>query len=577
MENIEVSRIFNDIADILEIKEENSFRIRSYRKAAQIIEDLSENLKDIAKVKALQNIPGIGQSLSEKIEEIIKTGDCKFHKQLIKESPAKLVELMRIPGLGAKMAKQLNEKLGIATIEELEKKCEEGRLRDLEGMGIKTEEKILKGIKQYRQRCGRYKLSEALPYAQTIVNILKDIKEVGEVNVAGSLRRMKETIGDIDILVIGGNPSIVMDTFTSMKEVKEILAKGDTKSSVVLKSGIQVDVRVLKPESYGAALCYFTGSKEHNIAIREIGKKMGLKISEYGVFNVKSSKQTAGKTEEEVYKSVKLSFIPPEIRENTGEIEAAKKNKLPKLIEQKDLAGELHIHSSHSDGGHTIEEMAKAGKNFGYSYIAITDHSKALRIANGLNSERLLKQIEEIERINKRIKDFYILTGIEVDILSDGSLDLPDEVLSMCEVVIAAIHSKFNMKKAEITKRVLDTIDNKNVNIIAHPTGRLINEREAYDIDLEQIMIKAQKHNVALELNSFADRLDLNDVHLRQAKELGVKVAISTDAHNTMQLSHIKYGIATAKRGWIEPGDVINTYPLNKLRKFLIRFAHSTD
>ncbi len=571
MNNADIARVFDEIADILELKGENPFRIRSYRRGARVIRDMSEDVKLLLERGELRKVPGIGESLAEKIEEIVKTGTCKFYEELKKETVYALTDLLRIPGIGPKLAVKLSEELGIKTIDDLERAAKEGKLRGLERMGTKLEEKILKGIEQYRRSAGRFKLPDALHHAETIVAFLSELKEVRKINVAGSLRRMKETIGDIDILVIAKSSQKIMDAFTSMENVADVLAKGDTKSSVVLRSGLQVDLRILPHQSYGAALHYFTGSKDHNVAIRDRGKRMGLKISEYGVFDAKTGKRIGGTEEEEIFKAVKIDYIPPELRENTGEIEAAEKGRLPDLVELEDIKGDLHIHTKATDGANTIEEMALAAKKLGYRYIAITDHSKAVRVAGGLDEKALSKQIKEVREVNRKLSGIEILTGIEVDILADGSLDLSDEVLSQCDVVIAAVHSKFNMSRQEMTKRILKAMSNKNVNIIAHPTGRLLNEREPYEVDIERIIVEAARRGIALELNSYPDRLDLRDIHCRAAKEAGAKIAIGTDSHAIPQLTNIRYGIATARRGWLEPQDIINTMGLRELKKFLSR------
>jgi DNA polymerase (family 10) len=569
LENIDVARIFDEIADILELKGENRFRIRSYRRAARVIRDMPEDVRSVLEAGHLTEVHGIGASLAEKIEEITATGTCKFYEEIKRDPLYTLTPLLTIPGLGPKLAVRLNKDLSINSIEDLEKAAKAGRLKSLAGMGEKLEEKILKGIEQYHRQVGRFKLAEALTYAEGIVKTLGEMRGISKIDVAGSLRRRRETIGDIDILVIAKSSERIMDVFTSMDTVTDILAKGDTKSSVILRSGIQVDLRILHNESYGAALHYFTGSKDHNVAIRDRGKRMGLKISEYGVFDAETDRRRGGRTEKDVFKCVGLPFIPPELRENSGEIEAAEKGHLPKLIELDDIRGDLQMHTRASDGANTIEEMAAFAKKLGYDYIAITDHSKAVRVAGGLNDEELAAHTKATKRINKGMAGIEVLSGIEVDILPDGSLDLSDEVLSRCDVVVAAVHSRFNMPKAEMTKRVIKGISNRNVNILAHPTGRIINEREPFEIDIEAIIKEAKKNKVALELNSHPDRLDLKDIHCRQAKEAGAKISTNTDSHADLQLISMRYGIAIARRGWLEAGDVINTYGLAELRRFL--------
>jgi DNA polymerase (family 10) len=569
LENIDIARIFDEIADVLELKGENRFRIRSYQRGARVIRDSPEDVRTLLETGDLRNVPGIGAGLAEKIEEIVKTGTCKFYEDLKKDSAYPLVELLNIPGVGPKLAVKLSEELGVRTVEDLEKAAKAGKLHGLERMGEKLEEKILKGIEQYRRSAGRFKLSDALPYAESIVKTLSELKGVSQIDIAGSLRRMKETIGDVDILVISRSSKEIMDVFTSMGSVSDVLAKGQTKSSVLLRSGIQVDLRILPKESYGAALHYFTGSKDHNVAVRDRGKRMGLKISEYGVFDTRRDKKVAGRTEDEVFGSVNLPFIPPELRENNGEIEAASEERLPGLSELSDIKGDLHTHTKASDGANTIEEMARFAKGLGYKYIAITDHSKAVRVAGGLNDEELGAHIKAIRKVNRRITGIEILAGIEVDILPDGRLDLSDEVLSRCDVVVAAIHSRFNMSEEEMTKRVIKGLRNRNVNMFAHPTGRIINERDPYQIDIDRLITESKKNSVALELNAYPDRLDLKDRHCRAAKEAGVKIAINTDSHADLQLMNMRYGLATARRGWLEAKDVINTYSLAKLKRFL--------
>jgi DNA polymerase (family 10) len=571
VENIDIARIFDDIADMLELKGENPFRIRSYRRGARIVRDMPEDAKTLVADGRITDVPGIGESLAAKIEDIIKTGTTPSYEEMKKDSFFHLIDLLNIPGVGPKLAVKLNRELGVETLEDLEKAAREGRLHSLEGMGEKLEEKILKGIEQRKRSTGRFKIADALTYAEAIVKTLKAVKGVSRVDIAGSLRRMRETIGDIDILVISASSAAAMDVFTSMGNVAQVLARGETKSSIILKSGIQVDLRILPQADYGAALHYFTGSKDHNIIIRDRGKRMGLKVSEYGVFNTKTGKKIAGRTEKAVFKAVGLPFIPPEIRENNGEFEAADAGTLPDLVELADIRGDLQMHTQASDGANTIEEMGRFAKGLGYEYIAITDHSKAVRVAGGLNDEEMATHIGAIRKANEKVDGIEILAGVEVDILADGSLDLSDEVLSQCDVVLAAVHSKFNMPRDAMTARVKQGISNPCVNILAHPTGRIINEREPYEIDLDEIMKAAKAAGVALELNSYPDRLDLKDTHCRAAKEAGVKISTNTDSHADLQLTNMRYGIATARRGWLEPADVINTYSLAKLRKFLAK------
>jgi DNA polymerase (family 10) len=569
LENIDVARIFDEIADILELKGENRFRIRSYQRAARVVRDMPDDVKSLLASGEITNVPGIGAGLAEKIEEIVKTGTCKLYEELKEESVYSLAELLNIPGIGPKLAVRLNKELGIATVDELEQAAKTGRLHQIEGIREKLEDKILKGIAQYKRHLGRFKLADALTYAEAIVRTLGGVKGVSRIDIAGSLRRMRETIGDIDILVISKSAEAVTDAFTSMSSVEDVLARGETKSSVRLRSGIQVDLRILSADDYGAALHYFTGSKDHNVAMRDRAKRMGRKISEYGIFEVKTDKRLGGKLEGHIFKHVGLPFIPPELRENSGEIEAAEKGDLPQLIELSDIKGDLQMHTTASDGANTIEQMAAFAKKLGYEYIAITDHSKAVRVAGGLDDDELAEHIKAIRKVNRKIAGIEILSGVEVDILADGRLDLADEVLAKCDVVVAAVHSRFDTPRDEMTRRVLKGMSNSNVSILAHPTGRIINEREPFEIEMEAVIAAAAQQKVALELNSHPDRLDLKDVHCRQAKEAGAKVSTNTDSHADQQLRNMRYGIATARRGWLEPDDVINTYSLAKLRKFL--------
>ena len=570
MENTEFAKIFWEIAEFLELKNENRFRIRAYQKAARNIEALSENLEDIYKkggIKALEEVPGIGEGIAEKVENIIKTGKLPQHDKLLAQFPKSFITLMGTPGLGPKTAILLYKKLKIDSLEKLKKFAKAGKLRGLPGFGAKKEENILKGIELKERVKGRFLISEALAYAEPIVESLKKLKEVDQILPAGSLRRWQETIGDIDILVTSKNPEKVVNTFTSLPQVDRILAKGPTKSSVILKNGMQADVRVVEPNTFGAAAHYFTGSKQHNIEIRTLGVKKGLKISEYGIF--KGKKRIGGKEEVDVFKAVGLPFIPPELRQGTGEIEAARKGKLPKLIELSDIRGDLQMHSKYSDGANTIEEMVEKAKKLGYEYIAITDHTKSTRVAGGQTEKEVLKELAYIDKLNSKLKGFRIIKGAEVDILPDGSLDYPDSVLKELEVVIAAIHSNFKMEKAKMTRRIIKAFQNQYVNILSHPTGRLIGARDPYEVDMEEIIEAAKDTGTYLEINSFPERLDLCDIHAKRAKEEGVLISIDTDAHSAIQLEYIKYGVMTARRGWLEKKDVVNAQPIDKLLKLL--------
>lgn len=569
MKNIELSRIFEQIAKILKIKGENPFKIRAYEKIGLALENLPIDIETIYRQGGLNDIPGVGEGIAKKIEEFLTTGKLDYYEKLKEAMPSGVVELLDISEVGPKTAKLLYEELGVDNIEKLEEAISEHRIKNLPGMGEKSESNILRGIELYKRRKERVLLGISLPLAEEIVKELSHLKETDKINFAGSLRRKKETIGDIDILVTSQKPEKIMKTFISLPQVREIIAEGPTKSSVITKEDIHVDVRVVEPISFGAALQYFTGSKAHNIKLRELAIKRGLKINEYGVFDSKTGQRRAGKGEEEVYRVLNLPFIPPELREDRGEIEAAQKNKLPQLIEYPQLKGDLHLHSKWSDGLTTIKQMAKAAKKKGYQYIAITDHSQSLKFAGGLTEERLKAQIEEIQKLNRELHDFTVLTGIEVDIKSDGSLDFSDEILSKLDVVIAAIHSGFKQESKIITERMIKAMKHKLVNIIAHPTGRLINYRESYQVDINKMIKVAAETGTILEINSHPERLDLNDNYCRMAKDEGVQLAIGTDAHSIDGLDFMKFGVDVARRGWLEEKNVINTLSLDKLLKRL--------
>lgn len=569
MKNIELSRIFEQIAKILKIKEENPFKIRAYEKITLVLENLPIDIETIYHQGGLNNIPGVGTGIAKKIEEFLTTGKLEYYEKLKETIPSGVIELLDISEVGPKTAKLLYEELGVDNIEKLEKAVKEHRIKDLPGMGEKSETNILRGIELYKRRKERFLLGRALPLAEEMVESLSQLKETDKISFAGSLRRKKETIGDIDILITSQNPEKIMRTFTSLPQVREILAEGPTKSSIITKDDLHIDVRVVEPISFGAALQYFTGSKAHNIKLRELALKRGLKINEYGVFEVESGNRIAGEKEEEVYQALNLPFIPPELREDRGEIEAAQEKKLPQLIEYSQIRGDLHLHTKWSDGAHTIRQMAEAAKKRGYKYIAITDHSQSLKIAGGLTEKRLREQMEEIQKLNQELKDFTILSGIEVDIKSDGSLDFSDEMLSKLDVVIAAIHSGFKQESKIITERIIKAMQNRLVNILAHPTGRLIGYRESYQVDMNEMIKVAAKTGTILEINSYPERLDLNDVYCRMAKDKGVQLAIETDAHSIDGLEFMNLGVDVARRGWLEEKDIVNTLPLNELLKRL--------
>ncbi len=570
MENSEFAKAFWDLAELLELKTGNPFKIRAYQKAAQNIENFSENLKTVYRKggrKALEEIPGIGAGIAEHIEELIKTGKIKKYESLVKRFTPAFVEMMQVPGIGPKTALLLKKKLKIDSLAKLRQAAERGLLKGLPGFKEKKIENVKQGLELKERVKGRFLLSEADQYVEAIVARLKQVKEIDQILPAGSYRRGQETVGDIDILVTSKKPAAVMAAFTNLPQVERTLAEGPTRSSVILKNGMQADIRVLPPDNFGAAAHYFTGNKQHNIQIRELAIKQGLKISEYGV--MRGGKRIAGKTEAEVFKAVGLPFIPPELRQGGNELELAKAGQLPDLVELKDIRGDLHIHTNRSDGGNTIEEMAAAARELGYEYLAITDHSVSTRVAGGQSEKELLKELDYIDKLNGKLKGFRLLKGAEVDILPDGSLDFSDAALKQLDVVTASVHSNFKMPRAGMTKRIVAALRNKYVNILSHPTGRLIGKREPYEVDIEKIIRTAQETGTYLEVNSYPDRLDLNDVHCRRAKAAGVKLAINTDSHAALQLRLIKYGVLTARRGWLEKDDVINTRPLAKLLKLL--------
>lgn len=568
MKNQEIAKIFNEIADLLEIKGENPFRVRAYRRAAQNIDGLPQSVENIPKEELLK-IPGIGQDLAGKIEEYLRTGEIEAHRELKKEVPDGLLTLLSVPGLGPKTAKLLYEKLKIKDIDDLERLALEHKIAGLPGIKEKTEQNILKGIEMMKRGKERQPLGKVLPIAMDIVENLKKSFLVERIDLAGSLRRWKDTIRDIDILVTSKYPKEVMKTFIHLPHVKEVLMHGPTKSSIVTHENIQVDLRVVEKDSYGAALAYFTGSKAHNIRIREMAMKRGLKINEYGIFRESDNRKIGGEDEEDVYRVLGLPYIPPELREDHGEIEAAMEGKLPELIDVKDIKGDLHVHSKWSDGSYNFQQLIDAAKKKGYSYIAITDHSKGLGVAKGLTGQRLLEQKREIQKINEGLRDFRIVHGVEVDIRSDGSLDIDDETLKELDIVVASIHSGFKQPKKQLTYRLVSAMKNPYVSIIAHPTGRLIGERDPYEVDMDEILEVAKKTYTALEINAYPLRLDLNDTYAKRAKEMGISLVISTDTHLLTHYDYMDYGIHVARRGWLTKRDVLNTLDVKELLKRL--------
>ena len=569
MKNQIVADILYQIADLLDLKGEIFFKTRAYRQAAQTIEVLDEDIEIVSNENRLKDIPGVGEALAKKIKEIVETDKLEFLEKLKQEVPEELLKMLNISGLGPKRVAALYQKLGIKTIEELRKSCYEGKLRNLDGFGELLEQNILRGIQVMEKTSGRALLHIASEDGNSYVSYLKRFNKIKRISIAGSLRRRKETIGDIDILVSSDKPNEVMEFFVKYNQVQRVLLKGSTKTSVILKDNLQVDLRVVKDESFGAALQYFTGSKEHNVKMRSIAIKKGFKLNEYGLFNKKSEKYVVGKNEEEIYNKLGLDYIEPEMRENRGEIEIAASGKLPTLISYNDIKGDLHVHSNWSDGIEPIESIARYCKKIGYEYVGISDHSQSLKVAHGLSEERIIKKMDEIDKINKKISNFMVFCGTECDIKPDGTLDYSNDILKKFDFVCAGIHLNFKMSKEDATKRIIKAMENEHVNCIAHPTCRLMGRREPFDLDMEKIFESSKETDTYLEINSFPDRLDLNDLHVKQAKEKKVKFVIDTDAHNLHHLSFIKFGIATARRGWLEKKEVLNTNPIAKIEKIL--------
>jgi DNA polymerase (family 10) len=568
MENIDIAKIFDEVADLLEIQGANPFRIRAYRTAARTMETLGEPAAQLAGAgDGLDELPGIGEDLAGKIRTILESGDLPLRRELITKIPEGLVELMHIPGLGPKRARLLYDKLQIKSVAQLEKAIAAGRLLELRGFKETLVSKIAQGMRDRQARGGRCRLSEADAYALPLVEHLKSTPGVSRIDVAGSYRRRRETVGDLDILVAASHPKAVAERFVRYPEVQRIEAHGGTRCAVVLRCGLSADLRVVPAASYGAALLYFTGSKAHNIAIRALGMKRGLKINEYGVF--RGTRRVGGREEADVFKAVGLPWIPPELREDQGEIDAARGVTLPDLVELDDIRGDLQMHTKYTDGHNTIAEMAAACRKRGYEYLAITDHSKAVRVAGGLEASEFRQQFREIDRVQKGMRGITILKGVEVDILEDGRLDLDDRTLADFDLVVASVHSNFNMTKLAMTRRVVKAMRHPAVHVLGHPTGRLIGKREPYAIDMGEVIKAANGSGVMLEINAQPDRLDLSDLLARRARDAGVKLVINTDAHRVGELACIRYGVDQARRGWCRAADIANTLPLARLRALL--------
>jgi DNA polymerase (family 10) len=570
MENPDIARIFSEVADLLEIQGAVVFRVRAYRNAARVVETLPAPAESILREKgeaALMELPGIGKDLAGKIREIVETGTLGLLEELKRQIPEGLVQMMRLPGVGPKRARLLYDTLGIETLEQLEQAARDGRLQRVKGFGPTLQANILKGIADEKLRSTRHRLAEAEAYVKPLVAYLQGAPGLRQIEVAGSYRRRQETVGDIDILVSATRPPAVAARFVSYPEVKDVLAHGATRCSVVLRSGLQVDLRIVPAASYGAALYYFTGSKAHNIAARTIAVKKKLKLNEYGVF--RGTKRVAGRTEAEVLRAIGLPWIPPELRENRGEIEAAQRNALPELVELQDIRGDLQMHTTATDGRASLAEMVEACRRKGYEYVAITDHSKAVRVAGGLDRAAFRRQFREIEQLQKRVDGLRILKSAEVDILDDGRLDLDDETLREMDVVVVSVHSKFNMTREQMTARIVKALRHPRAHILGHPTGRLILRREPYPVDMETLVRAARDYGVLLEINAQPDRLDLSDVHAQMAREAGVKLVISTDAHRVEELDAMRYGVDQARRGWCTKADIANTYPLDRFLALL--------
>lgn len=574
MENREIAAVFEEISNLMKILQDDpkwTFKAAAYDRAKRSIESYPERLEDLARdpSRKLTEIPGVGEDLANKIVELVQTGKCQYHRDQLQKLPRTLLDLLQLQTVGPQKVRLFYRQLNIESVDELETAAKAGRLRDLPGMSVKSEENIVKAIEVYRRAAGRFRLDTAFEAAQELAAHLQEFKGVERVTTAGSLRRGRETVGDLDLLVTGRDHAGIAEHFTKFPAITQVLAKGEDKVSVKLKNDLQVDVRLLGPESYGAALQYFTGSKEHNVALRDRAKRRGWKLSEYGLF--RSDKVIASRTEEEIYEKLGLEWVPPELRENLGEIEAAEKGELPKLVELSNIRGDLQMHTTASDGRTGVEEMAEAAKKLGYRYILITDHSKAVTVANGLDEKRGVEHIHRIKAARRKVRGIEIWAGSEVDILGDGKLDYSDDLLKQFDIVLVSVHSRMTQPPEEMTERLLKALHNPYVRILGHPTGRQILKRDPFNFDLEKVFATARKLGVILELNGNPERLDLCDRHVKLARDRGMKIIISTDAHHPDHFEFMRYGVMTARRGWMEKKDVLNTYPPDKLMASLRR------
>jgi DNA polymerase (family 10) len=569
VKNREVAAVLYEMAELLELHAENRFKIIAYSKAARAIESLQEDIVRVCREKRLEALPGVGKAIAAKVEEFLRTGQIQAHQELLAKTPPGLSQLLQISGLGPKTIALLNEKLGVTGLDDLERAAKEHRIRRLPRMGPTKEANIQKSIERYRKRSTRILYSSAEPAVQQIMSFLQGLEGLEHITAAGSFRRARETVGDIDVLATAARPEEVVAAFVRMPLVEEVLAKGPTKASVIVRDTIQVDLRIVEHRSFGTVLQYFTGSKEHNVRLRQIALDRGYSLSEYSLTRLSDGQDLFFDREEDVYTALGLPYIQPEMREDRGEIEAALQGRLPDLVALSDMRGDLHVHSNWSDGRATLAEMAHAARDLGYEYIAVCDHSPSVGIAGGLSAERLSQKMQAVAGANEDLEGITILMGAEVDIKADGKLDYSDELLEQCDVVVASVHMAQQQTERALTGRLISAIENENVDVIAHPTGRIIGQREAYDLDLQAVFEAAARTGTALEINAYPSRLDLDDVNAKAAKEAGVRIAINSDAHDTEQLLVMKYGLNVARRGWLERKDILNAMPLQELRSFL--------